>query len=239
MVVDIFIPCTIDQYYPETAFNMLKILERVGVTVKYNPEQTCCGLHSFNCGHWDETKEIGEKFIKEFTNSKYIVVPSSKCSSMVKNYYTELFHNTALHNEYKAIQKNVYEISDFLVNVMNIKTVGGRFDGIVTYHDSCAALREYKIIDQPRTLLNGVKGLELREMKDSNVCCGFGESFSITNEPISISLAHQKITNAIATGAEYITSTEATCLMHLNAYAKKNNLPIKTIHLVDILSSGL
>ena len=239
MVVDIFIPCTIDQYLPDTAFNMIKILERIDVSVNYNPNQTCCGLHAFNCGFWDETKEIGEKFINEFMNSQYIVVPSTKCATMVKNYYSELFHNTAFHNEYKTIQKNIFELTDFLVTVMNVTNLGSTFNGVVTYHDSCSALREYKLVDQPRILLNNVKGLELREMSDCEMCCGYGESFSVTNEPISASLAYQKVQNAQNTGANFITSSEPTCLMHLDAYIKKNNLSIKPIHLIDILASGL
>lgn len=239
MVVDIFIPCSIDQYSPDTAFNMIKILERVGVSVNYNPNQTCCGLHAFNCGFWDETKEIGEKFIQEFKNSQFIVVPSTKCATMIKNYYAELFHNTAYHNEYKTIQKNIFELTDFLVTVLKVTNIGSTFNGVVTYHDSCSALREYKLVDQPRILLSNVKGLELKEMNDSEMCCGYGESFAITNEPISVSLAKQKNQNAMETNASYITSSEPTCLMHLNAYILKNNLPLKTIHLIDILASGL
>ncbi|MFA6923118.1 MAG: (Fe-S)-binding protein [Bacteroidales bacterium] len=239
MTVDIFVPCFIDQIYPQTAFNMVKILEKLGIEVNYNPEQTCCGQVAFNSGYWDETKKIGEKFIKEFANSKYIVAPSASCVGMVKNYYPELFHNTALHNEYKQIQKNIYEITDFIVNVLNVTDLGSEFYATVTYHDSCAALREYGIKMQPRTLLGKIKGLKLIEMEESETCCGFGGTFSVKNEPISTAMAQQKIENAIKTGAEYIVSTEASCLMHLESYIKKNKLPIRTIHVIDILASGL
>lgn len=239
MVVDIFIPCFIDQIYPQTAFNMIKILEKVGMTIRYNPDQTCCGQVSFNSGFWDETKIIGEKFIKEFSNSKYIVMPSGSCAGMIKNYYPELFFNSALHNECKQIQKNVYELTDFLVNVLNVTDLNASFDGVVTYHDSCSALREYGIKDQPRLLLSKVKGLELKEMTDSDVCCGFGGTFSVKNEPISTAMGEVKIENAIASGAQYIVSTEASCLMHLEGYIKKHNMKIKTIHIADILASGL
>ena len=239
MTVDIFIPCFIDQIYPQTAFNMIKVLESLDIEVNYNPEQTCCGQVAFNTGFWDETKKIGEKFIKEFSNSKYIVAPSASCVGMIKNYYPELFHNTALHNEYKYIQKNIFELTDFLVTILNITDLGSEFNSTITYHDSCSALREYGIKTQPRALLEKVKGIKLVEMEESEVCCGFGGTFSVKNEPISTAMAQQKLENAINTGAEYVVSTEASCLMHLEGYIKKNNLPIKPIHIADILASGL
>ena len=117
MIVDIFIPCFIDQLYPQTGFNMVKVLERAGCDVNYNPEQTCCGQPAFNAGYWDEAKKVGEKFIKEFNNDRYIVSPSASCVGMIKNYYPEMFHNAVLHNEYKQIAKNIHEFSSFLVNV--------------------------------------------------------------------------------------------------------------------------
>jgi len=240
MKVDVFIPCSIDQFYPNTGFNMLKILKKLGIEAKYNKEQTCCGMHAFNNGYWDTTKQIGEKFIREYHHSKnYIVTPSPKCALMVKKYYNELFHNSSLHNEYKQVQKNIFEFSDFLVNIAKIKQIDSSFEGKVTLHDSCASLNEYPTSRDVRTLLKMVKGLEFIEMKESTKCCGFGGGMSVNLEPIATALAKQKINNALATKAEYITASEATCLMHLAAYSNKYKLPIKTIHLVDILATGL
>ncbi|NVO01910.1 MAG: (Fe-S)-binding protein [Bacteroidetes bacterium] len=238
MTVDIFVPCFIDQIFPETAFNMVKVLERLDVTVNYNPNQTCCGQMSFNSGFWDESKAIGEKFIKDFSNDRYVVAPSASCVGMVKNYYPELFHNTALHIEYKQLQKNIYEFSDFLVNVLNARNIGAELNAVITYHDACAALREYGLTDQPRKLLQNVKGLELREMAENEVCCGFGGTFSVKHEAISTAMAQQKVQNALDTGAEYIVSTEASCLMHLDAYIKRHKVPLKIMHLADVLASG-
>ena len=141
---------------------MIKVLERLGCAVNYNPNQTCCGQPAFNAGFWDQCKEVGEKFIHDFSNDRYIVAPSASCVGMVKNYYPELFHNTALHNEYKQIQKNMYEFSDFVVNVLNVTDVGARLDGVATYHDACSALRECNIKKEPRILLSKVKGLQLK-----------------------------------------------------------------------------
>ena len=238
MLVDIFIPCFVDQIYPETGMNMVKILEKLGVDVFYNPNQTCCGQMTFNSGAWDETKKLGEKFMKDFPNDRYIIGASASCIGFVRNYYPWLFHNTGLHYEYKQVRKNIYEITDFLVNIMNVEDVGATFDHVVTYHDSCAALREYGLKDEPRKLLANVKGLELKEMKENQVCCGFGGTFSAKFEAISTAMAEQKVNNALETGAEYIVSTDSSCLLHQQAFIDKHNLPIKTIHIVDVLASG-
>jgi L-lactate dehydrogenase complex protein LldE len=238
MTVDIFIPCFIDQVYPETGFNMVKVLEKIGVDIRYNKNQTCCGQIAFNSGFWDHAKTIGEKFINDFKDCQYVVAPSASCTGMVKNYYDEMFYNSALHNEYRLLKKNIYEISDFLVNVLNIKDIGATFNHKVTFHDSCAALREYGLKDESRKLLQHVRGLELLEMKETTTCCGFGGTFSVKHEEISSAMAEYKINQALETGAEYIVSTDSSCLMHQQAFIDKNKLPIKTIHLVDILASG-
>lgn len=238
MIVDIFIPCFIDQIFPDTGFNMVKILEKVGCAVNYNPEQTCCGQPAFNAGYWDDCKTVGEKFIKEFQNDRYIVTPSASCSGFIKNYYPEMFHNSVLHNEYKQIQKNIFEFSDFMVNVLKITDLGAKLEGVATYHDSCSALREYGIKREPRVLLEKVRGLEMREMKDVESCCGFGGSFSVKFEPIAVGMGDQKMEQVIETGAEYLISTDSSCLMHMDGYMKKQNKNVKIMHLVDVLASG-
>ncbi|MCX6252633.1 MAG: (Fe-S)-binding protein [Bacteroidetes bacterium] len=238
MLVDIFIPCFIDQVYPQTGMNMVKILEKLGVDVHYNGNQTCCGQMAFNSGFWDEAKEMGKKFLHDFPNDRPVISPSASCSGMVRNYYSWLFHNTAQHYEYKQLKKNMLEFTDFLVNVIGVVDVGATFNHVVTYHDSCAALREYGIKDEPRKLLANVKGLELREMKDTEVCCGFGGTFSVKFEPISTAMAEQKVKHALATGAEYIVTTDASCMMHQQGYIDKHKLPLKTIHIIDLLASG-
>ena len=238
MTIDIYIPCFIDQFYPATGFNMIRILEKLGHKVHYNPEQTCCGQMAFNSGFWEEAKAIGSKFIKDFPNNRPVVGPTASCTGYVKNYFHELFHNTSLHIEYKQLHRNIYEFTDFVVNNLGVTDVGATFMHTVTYHDSCAALREYGVKDEPRKLLAEVKGLNLIEMKETEVCCGFGGTFAVKNEPISTAMADQKIENAINTGAEYIVSADSSCLMHMQGYIDKHKLPIKTIHIIDVLASG-
>jgi L-lactate dehydrogenase complex protein LldE len=149
-----------------------------------------------------------------------------------------MFYNSALHIEYHQLKKNFYEFTDFLVNVMKVTDVGATFEHVITYHDSCAALREYKLTDEPRQLLKQVRGLELREMQENHTCCGFGGTFSVKHEPISTAMAEQKVLHAIDTGAEYIVSTDSSCLMHQQAYIDKHNLPMKTMHVIDLLAQG-
>ena len=132
----------------------------------------------------------------------------------------------------------MYEFTDFLVNVLKLDDTGAEFNHVVTYHDSCAALREYGIRDEPRALLSKVKGLTLKEMNNNEVCCGFGGTFSVKFEPISTAMAEQKVKNALDTGAEYIVSTDSSCLMHQQAYIDKHKLPMKTMHIIDVLASG-
>lgn len=219
--------------------NMVRVLEHLDVGVHYNEEQTCCGQMAFNSGFWDEARIMGEKFIRDFSNNRYVVAPSASCVGMVKNYYSEMFQNSSLHNELKLLQKNIYEFTDFLVTVLNVRNTGASFPHRITYHDACAALREYGLKDQPRILLGNVRGLELTEMEGNDICCGFGGTFSVKFEPVSTAMAQQKVENALATGAEYIVSTEASCLMHLDGYIKKHKLGIGTMHIADILASGI
>jgi L-lactate dehydrogenase complex protein LldE len=217
---------------------MVRILEKLGCGVNYNPEQTCCGQPAFNAGYWDEAREVGEKFIKEFQNERYIVAPSASCTGFVKNYYTEMFNNSALHNELKQMKNNMFEFSDFLVNVLKITNLGATLKGVATYHDSCAGLREYGIKNEPRTLLSKVRGLEVREMKETEVCCGFGGTFSAKFEPIAVGMVEQKVKNALDVKADYIVSTDMSCLLHMDSYIKKQNLNLKVMHITDVLVSG-
>jgi len=235
--VQIFIPCFVDQLYPQTAFNMVKVLEKAGCTVHYNANQTCCGQPAFNAGYWNEAKQVCNKFIDDFRGAGYIVAPSASCVGFVRNYYPKLFDNSLLHNEVKELGKRTYELSDFLVNVLQKKDLGAVLHAKATYHDSCAALRECKIKQEPRTLLQHVKGLELAEMNDVETCCGFGGTFAVKFEAISTSMADQKVTHALATGAQYIISTDISCLMHLDGYIRHKNIDLKTMHIADVLAA--
>ena len=236
MTIDLFIPCFIDQFYPKTALNTIKILEKLDIKVEYNKEQTCCGQPSFNSGYWDETLPIAKKFLNDFPNNRIIVSPSASCIAFVKNHYTKLSSEDDFIKKHSIIKSNLFELTDFLVNKLKITDLNASFPAKITFHDSCSTLREYGIKNEPRILLKNVKGLEIIEMDESETCCGFGGTFAMKFKPISIAMVQQKVENALKTGAEYIVSTEASCLMNIEGYIKKNKLPIKAIHIADILS---
>src|SRR6187431_53870 len=147
MNVQLFIPCFVDQLYPQTGFNMIKVLEKAGCTVTYNTKQTCCGQPAFNAGFWDEARTVCAKFLKDFSGAEYIVAPSASCAGFVRNYYSKLFDNSSLLNEVKALSAKTYELSDFLVNILKADKFDAVLEGVATYHDSCAALRECGIKD--------------------------------------------------------------------------------------------
>ena len=238
MRVQLFIPCFVDQLYPDTAFNMIKVLKKLGCNVGYNTNQTCCGQPAYNAGFRDDAKEVCFKFIKDFSGTDYIVAPSASCVGFVRNYYPGIFDNSSYHNEVRELQKRTFEFSEFLIRVLHTDDLGASLFGKATYHDSCAGLRECRIKQEPRQLLSKVKGLELLEMKDVETCCGFGGTFAVKFEPISVAMADQKVNNALATNADYIISTDLSCLMHLDGYIRYKEYKIKTLHIADVLASG-
>ena len=238
MRVELFIPCFVDQLYPQTAFNMVKVLEKACCDVQYNINQTCCGQPAFNAGFTHECKAVATKFLKDFSHDDYIVSPGASCTGFVRNYYPKIFENSASHNEVNSLGKRIYEFTEFLTDVLKIENLGAVMHTKATYHDSCSALRECKIKEAPRKLLSHVKGLELIEMKDNETCCGFGGTFAVKFDGISIAMADQKLNNALATGATHIISTDLSCLMQLDGIIKDKNLPVQTIHIADVLASG-
>ena len=238
MNIQLFIPCFVDQLFPQTAFNMVKVLEKAGCKVFYNTNQTCCGQPAFNAGFCDEARAVATKFINDFERVDYVVAPSASCVGFIRNYYPTLFEKEIDQNKIQSLAKRTFEFSEFLIDILKIENFGASFNGKITYHDSCAALRECKIKEGPRRLLNNVKGLELIEMNDVETCCGFGGTFSVKFEGISTAMAEQKLTNIIATGANCVVSTDCSCLMQLGGIIKSKNLPIESLHIADILASG-
>jgi len=238
MKVQLFIPCFVDQLYPQTAFNMVKVLEKACCEVSYNTNQTCCGQPAFNAGFREESRAVCSKFMKDFDGADYIVAPSASCVGFIRNYYPKLFENSAVHNQVKDLGKRTFEFTEFITDILKIENYGAELNAKATYHDSCAALRECKIKEGPRRLLSYVKGLELVEMNDVETCCGFGGTFAVKFESISVGMADQKVTNALATGAEYIISTDLSCLMQMDGYIRGKELPLKTMHIADVLACG-
>ncbi|MBL7706253.1 MAG: (Fe-S)-binding protein [Taibaiella sp.] len=239
MNVSVFIPCFIDQLYPQTGMNMVKVLERLGCNVDYPKGQTCCGQPACNAGFQDEARDIAKKFCSDFAhNDHYIVAPSGSCVGYITNQYNRLLKHSSAYNQFKNIKGRIFEFSDFLVNKMGVSKMNASLNVKASYHDGCGSLRECGIKQAPRQLLEHVNGLELLEMKECETCCGFGGTFAVKYEPISIGMAKNKVDSAEATGAQMIISADMSCLMHIDAYIKKQNKTIKTMHIADVLASG-
>ncbi len=237
MQVSLFIPCFIDQLYPQTAFNVLKIFKKLGISAHYNPEQTCCGQPALNSGYQKEARVVAEKFLHDFKGEHYVVSPSASCSGYVKNQFQDLLEGTN-KQAFDELAPRIYELSDFLVNVIGETNLGASFPHKVTYHDSCSALREYRLKDEPRKLLAQVIGLELVEMEDTHNCCGFGGTFSAKFTSISTEMTRQKVQRALETEARYIVSTDSSCLLNIQGYLNKNGHALEVLHLADVLASG-
>lgn len=237
MEVDLFIPCFVDQIEPQIGENLIKILKHVGCNVHYNPKQTCCGQPQFNSGYSTQTKELARKFLNDFDGNNYIVSPGGSCTGFIKRRYADLFDNESEKKQAEFLSNRIFDICDFLVNILKITDLGATFNGKVTVHDSCSALREYGLTNEPRTLLQNVKGLEIVEMEESTTCCGFGGTFSIKQKEISSAMVEQKVRFALESGAEFITGTEYSCLMNIKAYIERNNIDLKPIHIVNILAN--
>lgn len=238
MNVQIFVPCFVDQLYPDTAMNMVRVLERVGCKISYNPKQTCCGQPGFNAGYWDEARHVAKKFLTDFEKDGYIVGPSGSCIGFIRNYYKRLFENSPEHNQAISLSGRIFEFTEFLTNILKVTDVGATFAGKATYHDACGALRECGISAGPRQLLAQVRNLELVEMPEKETCCGFGGTFAIKYEPISIGMAETKVSSALAVGAKYLISTDVSCLMHIQGYINHHRLNLTTLHIADVLASG-
>jgi L-lactate dehydrogenase complex protein LldE len=217
---------------------MVEVLRRIGVDLDFLGDQTCCGQPAFNSGYHSDAKILAKRFLSLFDRDDYIVCPSGSCTSMVKIFYKELFkNNPEMHEIIERVSLRTHEFSDFIVNVLKMKDVGAYYAGKVTYHDSCHLLRELKIKDEPRKLINSVKGIDFIEMNNSDSCCGFGGTFSIKFPDVSVSILDEKLENIINTGAEAVVSADMGCLMQIGGALKRRKIPIETMHLAELLAS--
>lgn len=239
MKVSVFIPCMADQFRPETAQNLQKVLRHLGVEMQYPEQQTCCGLAAYNAGHWDEARLTGEKFINEFGSDRYIIMPSAACANMVRNNYNRFFYNTSLHLEYKKLQSKVFELSDFLINVLHVSAWKGKYKAKVMLHVESSAVIDYHLKDEPLQLLKMIEGITLVGPQQHKSDCGFGGVFSVMYSQLSAEIALDELKLAVAAEAEYIIATETSCVLQLESVAAKNGINIKIMTLADLLAESL
>ncbi len=234
----LFIPCFVDQLSPQVGLDMAHVLARLGYQLDFPEAQTCCGQPAFNSGYWQEARPLAERFVRIFTSAEAVVCPSGSCAAMVRRFYPELLASSPLREEARNLGQRVFEFSEFLVKVARVKDVGAAFPHRVTVHDSCHALRELHLKEESRELLRHVRGLELVEMPYCEDCCGFGGTFATKFAMISAAMGDAKAGGIEAAGAEYVTATDPSCLMHIEGILRRRGSKARAIHLASILAQN-
>jgi len=237
MRVHLFVPCYTDQCFPQTAWDMVHVLERLGHEVVFDEGITCCGQPGFNSGYWDEARPIAARVIERLAEAEAVVIGSGSCGAMLKVFYPQLFQERAEESAARSLAERTWEFSQFLVDKLGVTDVGASFPAKVTFHDGCHGLRELRVQEQPRALLRAVRDLELIEMAEAESCCGFGGTFAIKNAPISIAMGDVKCASALETGADYVVSNDTSCLMQIDGLLKRQQKPLQSLHLATVLAS--
>jgi len=222
--------------FPKVGISIVQILERLGHTIEYPEDLACCGQPAFNSGYWDEARSVAVKVLERLEKSEAVVIASGSCGAMLKIFYQELFAGTPDEPAAKAFSAKCWEFSEFLVKKLSVTDVGARFPAKVTFHDGCHGLRELGNKKGPRELLAKVRDLELVEMQDAEVCCGFGGTFAVKYPMISTAMGEVKCASAFETGADYIVSNDSSCLMQVQGLLDRQGKKLKTIHLAEVLA---
>jgi len=210
----------------------------LGIGLTCPTRQTCCGQPAFNAGYQGEARVAAKRFIEVFESADHIVCPSGSCVTMVRHHYPELFQgDQAWLRRAQQVAAKTFELTEYLVEILEVTDLGAHFDGVVTYHDSCHLLRNLRIKEQPRKLLNGIAGLELVEMNDSDRCCGFGGSFSFKYADISAAMVQDKVQNIIASGADTVVGCDMGCLMNIQGLVSRKGANIRVMHIAQLLAS--
>ena len=234
--VGLFVTCLVDLIRPSVGFAAVKLLEDAGCVVEV-PTQTCCWQPAFNSGGRAATRQMAEQAIAAFEGYDYVVVPSGSCAGMLKVHYPELFEGDAAWTpRVERFCARTYELVSFLVDVLKVTKVAAAFAGAVTYHDSCSGLRELGIRAQPRKLLASVRGLELKELHDADVCCGFGGTFCVKYPDISNTIVSKKAEHIAASGASTLLAGDLGCLMNMAGKLQRLGTPVQSRHIAEVLA---
>lgn len=244
MTVGLFIPCYIDQFYPRVGIATLRLLERLGCTVGFPLDQTCCGQPMANAGFEGDSLGALRLFVDNFAGYDYIVAPSGSCVLHVREHYGRLDPSEAV----RQVQARTYELCQFITEVLGVEQIPARFPYRVGLHPSCHGLRGLRLgsasevlehrPDRVRGLLQHVEGIELIDLDRRDECCGFGGTFAVTEEAISVRMGRDRLQDHLTNGAEVITGTDMSCLMHLEGLARRERLPVRVMHVAEILQGG-
>jgi L-lactate dehydrogenase complex protein LldE len=230
------VTCLVDLFRPSVGFAAVRLLQDAGCVVDV-PSQTCCGQPAYNSGDRATTRAIAAQVIESFASYDYVVAPSGSCAGMIKRHYPELFADDPnMVAKAEALAERTHELVSFLSDVMGVTTVDAAYDGTVTYHDGCSGLRELGIRDQPRRLLCSVRGLDLVEMKNTDVCCGFGGTFAVKYGELSNSIAERKTATVVETGARTLVAGDLGCLMNMAGKLSRMGSNTEVRHVAEILA---
>jgi len=234
--VGLFVTCLVDLMRPSVGFAAAKLLQDAGCHVEV-PAQTCCGQPAFNSGDRATAADLARAMIRAFSHLDYVVAPSGSCAGMVRRHYPELFADDPdLRGKANAFAEKTWELTSFLVDVMGVSDVNARFEGVATYHDSCAGLREMGVQAQPRKLLGSVRGLKLVEMEGSDICCGFGGTFAVKYGEISNAIVAEKTARITESGAPMVLAGDLGCLMNMAGKLSRQNSPTAVRHVAEVLA---
>ena len=238
MRVGLFVTCLVDLMRPSIGFAAIELLEAGGAEVFVPPTQTCCGQPAYNSGDRADAKALAAKVVAEFEDCDYVVAPSGSCSGMIKTHYADLFtDNPAMLKRVEALAAKTWELTAFLVEKLALDKVPGRFDGTITYHDSCAGLREMGVKTQPRALLAKMPGVKLNEMPECEVCCGFGGTFSVKFGEISARLADNKCEAIVGTHADTVVLGDLGCMLNIEGrLRRRGDMKTKVLHVAEVLA---
>jgi L-lactate dehydrogenase complex protein LldE len=238
MRVALFVTCLVDAIRPEIGFSTLKLLEAAGCEVVVPESQTCCGQPAYNSGDSTTARVLAEKVLREFADFEYVVIPSGSCGGQIRLQYIELFRDHPdLKSRAERLAGRIYELTDFLVNVLDVKSLPSTFSGNVTYHDSCAGLRELGVKAQPRRLLGMLPGVRLTEMKDCEQCCGFGGTFSIKFGEVSGAIVDEKCRNVQTSGADALVLGDLGCMLNIEGRLRRTgDMKTRVLHISQVLA---
>ncbi len=237
--VVLFVTCLVDQFSPNVGESVVDILEGLGIEVVFPDAQTCCGQPAFNSGYRDHARPVAARFLDIFAGEDIIVTPSGSCAAMVRNFYPELFHgDEEMLRRARATADRVWELTEFLVDVLGRTDLGGRHAGKVTYHKCCHLMRELRVDSQPVKLLEAVAGLGIKPLNRAEVCCGFGGAFSVKMSDISSAMLNEKLDNIVATGAGTVIAGDTGCIMHMQGGLRRRRSDVQVVHIAQFLAKS-
>jgi L-lactate dehydrogenase complex protein LldE len=240
MRVALFVTCLADTLYPDVGKATVRLLERLGHQVEFPEAQTCCGQMHVNTGYLRDALPLVRRYAEVFAGYEAIVVPSGSCTGSVRHQHAMVarrYGDEDLARRAEAVGSRTYELSEFLTDVLGVEDVGAYYPHRVTYHPTCHSLRLLRVGERPLRLLRQVRGLDLVELPDAEVCCGFGGTFAVKNADVSTAMLADKMRSVLATRAEVCTAGDSSCLMHIGGGLSRLNAGTRTVHLAEILAS--